>query len=55
MIDEIHLSPKDQGTEIKYVADISLKHVFKLFTPLIMGDLRQMAVEAEKGMKAKIQ
>jgi hypothetical protein len=36
------------------VADISLRHVFKLLTPLIMGDLRKMAADAEIGMKEKI-
>ncbi len=56
MIDEIHLTAnKDgKGTDIKYVANISLRHVFKLLTPLIMGDLRKMAADAEVGIKEKI-
>lgn len=43
------------GTEIHYWADISLRHFFKLFTPLIKGDLETMAKQAEEGIKRKIE
>lgn len=54
VVDEIHLASKDQGTQITYVADIALRHVFWVFTPLIKGDLAKMAAEAEQGMRKKM-
>jgi len=43
VLDEMNFKEVPNGTEIHYMADISLRHVFKLFTPWIKGDLEKMA------------
>lgn len=43
VLDEMSFKEVPTGTEIHYWADISLRHVFKLFTPWIKGDLETMA------------
>lgn len=55
VLDEMNFKEVANGTEIHYWADISLRHVFKLFTPFIKGDLENMAKGAEEGIKKKIE
>lgn len=54
VVDEIFFEQKGSSTQITYVADISLKHILKIFTPFIMGDLNKLAADAQQGMQAKI-
>lgn len=50
----MHFQEKGTGTEITYIADISLKHVLKIMTPCIKADLNRLSEEAQQGMKKKI-
>ena len=51
--DQILFREKGSGTEIEYKADICLRHIFGLFTPLIRKDLDKLVVQAKSGMTKK--
>ena len=51
--DVISFKPKGENTEVTYEADISLNHIFKLFTPFVKSDLDTLCKEARQGMQAK--
>ena len=50
-VDEILFEEKHPGTNVTYLSNIELRHLFKVATPFILKDLQKLAQTAESGFR----